>query len=86
MQYETELDFETFSRLLLTSMMSECAKSFERLPILLHAEICRNILYSGVWTRYEYLRLKRQSKEEKKQEKKQKSARKSDLKRQTHKK
>lgn len=66
MQQETEQDFETFSRLLLTSMMSECAKSFERLPILLHAEICRNILYSGVWTKYEYLRIKRQTKEEKK--------------------
>lgn len=66
MQQETVQDFETFSRLLLTSMMSECAKSFERLPILLHAEICRNILYSGVWTKYEYLRLKRQAKEEKK--------------------
>lgn len=65
MQQETEQDFETFSRLMLMSMMSECAKSFERLPILLHAEICRNILYSGVWTRYEYLRLKKQAKEEK---------------------
>ena len=66
MQQETEQDFETFSRLMLTSMMAECAKSFERLPILLHAEICRNILYSGVWTRYEYLRLKKQAREEKK--------------------
>lgn len=65
MQHETEQDFETFSGLLLTSMMAECAKSFERLPILLHAEICRNILYSGVWTKYEYLRIKRKTKEEK---------------------
>ena len=62
MQQKTEQDFETFSRLMLTSMMAECAKSFERLPILLHAEICRNILYSGVWTKYEYLRLKKQPK------------------------
>lgn len=66
MQHETEQDFETFSKLMLTSMMAECAKSFERLPILLHAEICRNILYSGVWTKYEYLRLKKQKKAEKK--------------------
>lgn len=66
MQKETEQDFETFSSLMLTSMISECAKSFERLPILLHAEICRNILYSGVWTRYEYLRMKKKAKEEKK--------------------
>lgn len=63
MQQKTEQDFETFSGLMLTSMMAECAKSFERLPILLHAEICRNILYSGVWTKYEYLRLKKQARE-----------------------
>ncbi len=52
-------DFETFSKLILTSMMSECAKSFERLPILQHADIIRNILYSGVWSKYEYLQAKK---------------------------
>lgn len=52
-------DFETISKLILTSMMSECAKSFERLPILLHADIIRNILYSGVWSKYEYLQTKK---------------------------
>lgn len=52
-------DFETISKLILTSMMSECAKSFERLPILLHADIIRNILYSGVWSKYEYLQEKK---------------------------
>ena len=46
-------------------MMSECAKSFERLPILLHADILRNILYSGVWPKYEYLQLKKRRAEEK---------------------
>ncbi len=52
-------DFETISKLILTSMMSECSKSFERLPILLHADIIRNILYSGIWSKYEYLQLKK---------------------------
>lgn len=52
-------DYETISKLILTSMMSECSKSFERLPILLHADIIRNILYSGVWSKYEYLQLKK---------------------------
>ena len=47
-------------RLMMTSMISECAKSFERLPILLHADILRNILYSGVWCRYEIVREKRE--------------------------
>ena len=39
-------------RSLLTLMMSECSREFEQLPILLHAEILRNVLYSGVWSRY----------------------------------
>lgn len=58
-------DYETFCRQALTSLMSECAKSFERMPILLHGELIRNILYSGVWTKYEYLQLKRKRDEEK---------------------
>ena len=52
-------DFETLTKLMMTSMMSECAKSFERLPILMHADILRNIIYSGVWTKYEYIQLKK---------------------------
>ena len=56
-------DFEVICKLMMTSMISECAKSFERLPILLHAEILRNILYSGVWSKYEYIQLKKKQKE-----------------------
>ncbi|MCD8301046.1 MAG: DUF5685 family protein [Clostridiales bacterium] len=59
MAKENPDEFETWSKLILTSMMSECAKSFERLPILLHADIIRNILYSGVWSKYEYLQQKK---------------------------
>ena len=51
--------FTILTRLMMTSMMSECAKSFERLPIILHADILRNIIYSGVWTQYEYIQLKK---------------------------
>lgn len=64
-EQENGQDFDTICKLLLTSMMSECAKSFERLPILLHADILRNILYSGVWSKYEYLQLKKRKLEEK---------------------
>lgn len=59
MRAENPGDYETLSKLILTSMMSECSKSFERLPILLHAEILRNILYSGVWSKYEYIQQKK---------------------------
>ncbi|MFR4352394.1 MAG: DUF5685 family protein [Roseburia sp.] len=62
---ESSEDMDTFCKLLLTSMMSECAKSFERLPVLLHADILRNVLYSGVWSKYEYLQLKKRRAEEK---------------------
>ncbi|MBE5904045.1 MAG: hypothetical protein E7275_07105 [Pseudobutyrivibrio sp.] len=60
---ESPKEFETFVRINLTSLMAECAKSFERLPIVENAEILRNIIYSGVWTRYEYLQLKEKKKD-----------------------
>jgi hypothetical protein len=56
---EHEQDFEVLCKLMMTSMASECAKSFERLPILQHADILRNILYSGIWSKYEYIQLKK---------------------------
>ena len=37
----------------LNLMMSECCLAFEYLPILTYEEILRNILYAGVWLRYE---------------------------------
>lgn len=52
-------DFEEECRTILTMMMSECCKEFEKLPILENVEILRNILYSGVWCRYEAVREKR---------------------------
>ena len=33
-------------------MMGECTKEFETLPLKRDAHILRNILYSGVWTKY----------------------------------
>jgi len=50
----------------LTALMAECAKSFERMPILMNGSILRNILYSGVWTKYEYIQLKNKNKSKKK--------------------
>ena len=44
LQKTNEQDFEVIVKLMMTSMMSECAKSFERLPIILHADILRNII------------------------------------------
>ncbi|MCR5415903.1 MAG: DUF5685 family protein [Pseudobutyrivibrio sp.] len=58
MKQDCSKDFETFVRANLTSLIAECAKSFERLPIVDNADILRNIIYSGVWTRYEYLHIR----------------------------
>ena len=54
--------FDKSCRLMMTSMLSEAAKIFERLPILLHADIIRNVLYSGVWSKYEYIQMKKRKK------------------------
>lgn len=56
---ENEKDFDMLCQLMLTSMVSECSKSFEKLPIIDYVEILRNTLYSGVWTKYEYLQIKK---------------------------
>ena len=52
-------EFEAGVRKILTMMMAECCREFETLPIIKNAEILRNILYSGVWTRYELAAKKR---------------------------
>ena len=52
-------DFEEKCKMILTMMMSECCKEFEKLPIVDNVDILRNILYSGVWCRYEMVRNKR---------------------------
>lgn len=56
-------DFEEECRTILMMMMSECCSVFEMLPILEHVEILRNVLYSGVWCRYEAIHEKRRKKE-----------------------
>jgi len=50
--YVHRKDFDALVENTLTMMMSECARFFERLPIVQNDEILRNILYSGVWVRY----------------------------------
>ena len=63
-------DFEEEVKTVLTMMMAGCCKAFEKLPIIENVEILRNILYSGVWYRYELISQKRQavSKEDKTKE------------------
>lgn len=53
-------DFEEEMKTILTMMMAACCKEFEKLPIIENVEILRNILYSGVWYRYDVVRQKRE--------------------------
>lgn len=57
-------DFEDKCEHMLRMMMTECSRAFEMLPILRYEDILRNILYSGVWTRYEMVKQKRRKKQE----------------------
>ena len=44
--------FDEYAEKILIMMMADCTREFERLPIVENAELIRNILYSGVWTKY----------------------------------
>lgn len=52
-------DFDEYIKQLLMMAAAEFAKEFEKLPVLKNAGILRNIIYSGIWTRYEQIRVKR---------------------------
>ena len=56
--YQTK-QFEEKCKDILELMISEATLAFERLPIIENATIIRNILYSGVWTKYEMIKKKR---------------------------
>lgn len=56
--YETE-QFEPECRRILTMMISECCRIFEMLPIIEYTDILRNILYSGIWFRFDLATSKR---------------------------
>ena len=62
LEMEEQQDFESFSNRIMSMMMAECSREFEKLPILQDVEILRNILYSGVWLRYEAVRKQREEK------------------------
>lgn len=54
--------YDAFCSQVLVSLIAECTKEFERLPILKNASILRNILYSGIWTKYDMIQARRDHK------------------------
>lgn len=49
----------------LNMMAAGAAECFERLPLVENVEILRNILYAGVWCKYERVKAKREKEEKK---------------------
>ena len=54
--------FDDWIKQVLTLVITDGAREFEKLPIIEHLDILRNILYAGIWTRYELVRERRQNK------------------------
>lgn len=52
-------DFDDEVYRLLEMNIASAALAFERLPIIEHVKILQNIMYSGVWSKYELVRKKR---------------------------
>lgn len=52
-------DYEERCASMLCMMMAESSAAFEKLPCLQDADILRNILYAGVWNRYNRLKEKK---------------------------
>lgn len=52
-------EFDDQCKVILTMMIAECAREFEKLPIIINVDILRNILYTGVWIKYEAVTKKR---------------------------
>lgn len=53
-------DFDDYCKEILTMMISRCCEAFELLPCVEYSSILRNILYSGVWTRYNDVRMQKE--------------------------
>ena len=57
--------FEEEVRRMLTMMLAESCREFERMPVIRYGDILRNILYSGVWCRFTAIGQKRREEREK---------------------
>ena len=49
-------DFDEYIQDILDLMISSCANAFETMPIFEYRDILRNILYSGIWTKYKMIK------------------------------
>ncbi len=59
-----EPDYEETCEEMMRVLMASAAAAFEKLPVLKNAELLRNIIYAGVWTKYDRIRLKKSGKKD----------------------
>lgn len=64
MNSKDDNDYENTVQQILVMMMAEATAAFEKLPLLWDSEILRNILYSGVWAKYNKKQKEKQEKQE----------------------
>ncbi len=60
----TQADFDDTCEAMIVGVMAECTTCFEQLPCVEDAEILRNILYAGVWDKFDKKRLEKEGKED----------------------
>lgn len=56
--YQNE-NFESMCKDALVMMVADCTQEFEQLPILQDADLLRNVLYSGIWSKYAQIQKKK---------------------------
>lgn len=61
LRFSDSSGFDKRCEQLLSLMMARCCRAFEILPVVRYSSVLRNILYSGVWTRFSLVRKKRES-------------------------
>lgn len=57
-------DFEARVEEMLKGTLGECALILERLPLVEHLDILRNVLYSGIWSKFEQQKKKEKKNDE----------------------
>ena len=61
-ELSTHPDYEEEMLDIFELLLARCAQNFERLPCVEDADLLRNILYSGVWLKYNCKNAKRTGK------------------------
>lgn len=57
--FQNDEGFEIMCKDVLTMMVADCTQEFEQLPILRDVDLLRNVLYSGIWSKYVQIQKKR---------------------------